>query len=192
MKPDVVPAILFSNSSVPVASAVARVTLAVQIYSLKSSKFLIHVRTSTHRLAKRSLSAVSVRSGRSTCGSRTFCGSQRHFHDSRRTELTEESFEHGFSFDGSSMRGWQAIHESDMLIVPGIADLLRRSVHEIDAGDAVQRQGSGDASDLSAGSAQHRPQGRKLHVVDRHCGSSALFGAEAEFFVFDSVRFDQR
>ena len=46
-----------------------------------------------------------------------FCGSQRHF-TVPVNQLTEESFTLGFSFDGSSMRGWQAIHESDMLIVP--------------------------------------------------------------------------
>src|SRR5215217_1441944 len=34
------------------------------------------------------------------------------------SELTEESFEHGFGFDGSSIRGWQAINESDMLLIP--------------------------------------------------------------------------
>src|ERR1700742_2150478 len=33
-------------------------------------------------------------------------------------ELTHDSFSHGFGFDGSSIRGWQAINESDMLLVP--------------------------------------------------------------------------
>ena len=40
------------------------------------------------------------------------------------SELTLDSFDHGFGFDGSSIRGWQAINESDMLLHP-VADTAK-------------------------------------------------------------------
>ena len=46
-----------------------------------------------------------------------FPGTQKHFTIPVQA-LTEISFEDGFSFDGSSLRGWQSINESDMLVVP--------------------------------------------------------------------------
>ena len=46
-----------------------------------------------------------------------FPGTQKHFTIPAKA-LTEKSFEDGFGFDGSSMRGWQSINESDMLVVP--------------------------------------------------------------------------
>ena len=57
-----------------------------------------------------------------------FPGTPKHFTIPVQT-LTERSFEEGFSFDGSSMRGWQAINESDMLVVPAAGYGHGRPVH---------------------------------------------------------------
>ena len=51
-------------------------------------------------------------------------------------KLDEEVFEDGLGFDGSSIRGWQAINESDMLLRAAARDGVRRSVHR--APDAVR------------------------------------------------------
>ena len=57
-------------------------------------------------------------------------------------KLDEDVFEDGLGFDGSSIRGWQAINESDMLVVPAAGDRLPRSVHHAPhAGDDLQHPG---------------------------------------------------
>ena len=46
------------------------------------------------------------------------------------TELEESSFEEGFGFDGSSIRGWAAINESDMLLIPDPATAMMDPFYE--------------------------------------------------------------
>ncbi len=104
--------------------------------------------------------------------------------------LNEESFEDGFGFDGSSIRGWQAISESDMLIIPdpntafmdpfaeaptlcivcNIVDPITRQHYERDPRWIAQKA--------------------EQYLQYTGAGDTAFFGAEAEFFLFDNVSYD--
>lgn len=118
-----------------------------------------------------------------------FPGKQKHFTVPARS-LTEESFDRGFSFDGSSLRGWQAINESDMLVVPesetAVVDPFMRQTLALTCNiqDPVTRQDYARCPRNVARKAEAYMQ--SLGIADRAC-----FGPEAEFFVFDNVWFDQ-
>ncbi len=107
------------------------------------------------------------------------------------SELTEDSFEHGFGFDGSSIRGWQAINESDMLLIP-VADTARVDpflTHPTlsiicDVRDPItKKEYSRDPRSIA----------RKCTAYLQRTGiaDQAYFGPELEFFVFDSAWYDQ-
>ncbi len=116
-------------------------------------------------------------------------GYQRHF-TIPSDQLTEDSFESGFGFDGSSMRGWQAIHESDMLIIPdaqtAFVDPFMTSTMAIlcNVRDPVTHQPYGRDPRNIARNAEN-------YLLSTGIADKACFGPEAEFFVFDDVRFDQ-
>ena len=107
------------------------------------------------------------------------------------SELSIHSFEHGFGFDGSSIRGWQAINESDMLLVP-VADTAKLDpfLHHptismiCDVRDPITKKHySRDPRSVARKCVDYL---RKSKIADR-----ASFGPELEFFVFDSAFYDQ-
>ena len=84
------------------------------------------------------------------------------------SELSEGIFEDGLGFDGSSIRGFQTIDESDMLLIPDPSTARDGSVHRgADARADLQRQGSRHRQGLLARSALHRAEGRGLRQEDR-------------------------
>jgi len=105
-------------------------------------------------------------------------------------ELNDAMFADGHGFDGSSIRGWQAINASDMLIIPDpntaqIDPFLKDStlVMICDVVDPITRENySRDPRNIA----------KKAEAYLRTSGVAdvAYFGPEAEFFVFDDIRFD--
>ncbi len=106
-------------------------------------------------------------------------------------ELDEPIFEEGYGFDGSSIRGWQPIHASDMLVVPDpetakIDPFPReRTLHLIgNIFDPITKE-------PYTRDPRHIAQKAEAYLKGTGLGDAAYFGPEAEFFIFDEVRFDQ-
>ncbi len=103
--------------------------------------------------------------------------------------LEESTFEDGYGFDGSSIRGWQAIHESDMLMVPDPATAFVDPFYQhptlvliCDVKDPLTREPYSRDPRYIAKKAE-------LYLKQSAIGDTAYFGPEAEFFVFNSARF---
>ncbi|MGH3970117.1 MAG: type I glutamate--ammonia ligase, partial [Mycobacterium sp.] len=102
----------------------------------------------------------------------------------------EGLFENGVAFDGSSIRGFQSIHESDMLLLPD-PDTVQidpfREAKTLNLNFFVH-----DPFTLEAYSRDPRNVARKAEAYLKSTGiaDTAYFGAEAEFYIFDSIAFD--
>ena len=104
--------------------------------------------------------------------------------------VDEELFENGTMFDGSSISGWKAINESDMVLMPDtetafIDPFYQQStlaimcdVHEPSTGQAYNRDPRTTAKKA------------EKFLASSGIGDTAFFGPEAEFFVFDDVRWN--
>lgn len=106
-------------------------------------------------------------------------------------ELTLGSFETGFGFEGSSVRGWQAMNESDMVLmpVPGSAVIDPFCQYTTlsmicDVQDPLTGQGySRDPRSVARKAADH--------MCSTGIADAAYFGPQLEFFIFDQVCYDQ-
>ncbi|MFC1857884.1 type I glutamate--ammonia ligase [Thermodesulfobacteriota bacterium] len=105
-------------------------------------------------------------------------------------ELEESSFEDGFGFDGSSIRGWQPIHASDMLVVP---DPATAQIDPFYAEPTLVLIGN-IIDPITRESYSRDPryiaQKAEAYLKSSGIGDTAYFGPEAEFFIFDDIRFE--
>jgi glutamine synthetase len=107
-------------------------------------------------------------------------------------EVTEEVFAEGFGFDGSSIRGWKSIEASDMLAMPDAETAFIdpfMAVPTLSLTCTIAETGTLETYGRDPrGIAQ---KGEK-YLQATGLADSAVFGPEAEFFIFDNVQFDAR
>jgi glutamine synthetase len=105
--------------------------------------------------------------------------------------LDEHVFEEGLGIDGSSIRGWQAINESDMLVVP-VADTAFIDPFTRDR-TLTMICNIQDPLTKEDYTRDPRNVARKAFNYMKSTGiaDTAQFGPEVEFFIFDEVRYDQ-
>lgn len=105
--------------------------------------------------------------------------------------LTEEVFADGLGFDGSSIRGFQAINESDMLLLPDPASAFVDPCLQVptlsltcDIVDPITRE-------RYSRDPRYVAQKAEEYLVKSGIATTVYCGPEAEFYIFNSVRFDQ-
>jgi glutamine synthetase len=105
--------------------------------------------------------------------------------------LDEEKFEKGQGFDGSSIRGFQKIHESDMLLMPDPTTAIMDPVGKVPTISIIC-----DVKDPVTGALYSRdPRGvakkAERHLISSGIANQSYWGPEAEFFLFQDVRYGQ-
>ena len=116
-------------------------------------------------------------------------GTWQHF-TTTLNEYGEDIFTDGLGFDGSSIRGWRAIHASDMLVIPDPAtawiDVFNAeptlsficTIQDPITREPYDRDPRGVAEKAEA------------YLKSTGIADTAYFGPEAEFFIFDDVRYE--
>ncbi len=107
------------------------------------------------------------------------------------SEVTAEIFSEGLGFDGSSIRGWQAIHASDMLVVPVPDTAFVDPFSEHPTMSMICNIVDPITNDRYSRDPRYIAVKAENYLNSTGVGDTAYFGPEAEFFILDGVRYDQ-
>ncbi len=105
------------------------------------------------------------------------------------SQLEEDSFEAGYGFDGSSIRGWQGIEESDMLIMPDPATAIIDPFCEITTLSLVCNVVDPITKEKYSRDPRNVALKAEAHLQSTGIGDQVFFGPELEFFILDDARF---
>ncbi len=106
-------------------------------------------------------------------------------------ELDESVFSEGIGFDGSSIRGFQAIHESDMLLIPDPTTAIVDPVCSVPTLSLVCTVEDPVTREKYSRDPRHIAQKAEEYLKKTGIGDMSYWGPEAEFFIFDHVHYEQ-
>ncbi|MDD2605524.1 MAG: type I glutamate--ammonia ligase [Desulfobacteraceae bacterium] len=105
-------------------------------------------------------------------------------------ELDEGSFEDGFGFDGSSMRGWQPINASDMLVIPDAVTAKIDPYFEVPTLVMIGNIADPITREAYSRDPRHIARKAEAYLKRTGIGDTAYIGPEAEFFIFDNIQYE--
>ncbi len=105
-------------------------------------------------------------------------------------EMEEHLFEDGLGFDGSSIRGWQAINASDMIVVPDASTAMMDPFMQSPTLSMICNIEDPMTRERYSRDPRNIALKAEAYLKSTGLGDTAYFGPEAEFFIFDDVRYD--
>jgi len=106
------------------------------------------------------------------------------------SELDESVFEEGFGFDGSSIRGWQPINASDMLVIPDPTTTMLDPFTQHPTITMICNIVDPVTKEPYTRDPRYIAQKAEKYLQSTGLADTAYFGPEAEFFIFDDIQYD--
>ncbi|RME18542.1 MAG: type I glutamate--ammonia ligase, partial [Bdellovibrio sp.] len=106
-------------------------------------------------------------------------------------QLTPDVFEEGLAFDGSSIRGWRSIESSDMIVLPDASTAKLDPFMEVPTLSLICDVVMPDTLEPYERDPRQVTKKSVAYLKSTGIADTAYFGPEAEFFIFDDVRYDQ-
>jgi glutamine synthetase len=107
------------------------------------------------------------------------------------SELSEDLFEEGNGFDGSSIRGWQPINASDMLVMPDPTTAVLDPFTAIPTLSLICNITDPVTKEDYSRDPRNIARKAEAYLKSTGVGDVAYFGPEPEFFIFDEIRYEQ-